>query len=56
MTLLLTLLLFVTAWQSSIFTAQAFTLRKAKPSGKDSHYYSRANPFYAGGYLNECTW
>lgn len=37
-------------------TAQAFSVRKSDPSGKDSHYYSKANPFYAGGYTKECTW
>lgn len=56
LTLLLTLLLFASAWQTQIFTAQAFTERKSDPSRKDPHYYSGANPFYAGGYTKECTW
>ncbi|MBQ9551485.1 MAG: CHAP domain-containing protein [Clostridia bacterium] len=53
---LLTLLLLLSAVPLNILTAQAFAVRTTKPSSKDSHYYSGANPFYAGGYLNECTW
>ena len=56
LTLLLTLLLFTSVWQANIFTAQAFSVRRTKPSAKDPHYYSAANPFYAGGYQSECTW
>ncbi len=55
-TLLLTLLLLASALPMHLLSAQAFSARKSTPSRKDSHYYSGANPFYAGGYLNECTW
>ena len=54
--ILLTLLMAASVLPMQCLTAQAFTVRKSDPSGKDSHYYSKANPFYAGGYTKECTW